>query len=63
MFTIHWEKDESLKDDLARFSAEALHIEGCSDNLAMNAMMVGLKLGKLLWSIEKKWSWKLLKDL
>lgn len=53
MFIIRQEKDESFKNYHAQFNTEALPINGCSNDLAMSAMMVGLKPGKLLWSIGK----------
>lgn len=54
MFTIQQSKDELLKNYLARFNAEMMHIERCSNGLALTAMMVGLKPSKLFWSIGKK---------
>ena len=46
-------KDESLRDYKTCFNVEALQIEGCNDNLSLTTMMAGLKVRKLLWSIEK----------
>ena len=53
LFTVKQEKEESLKDYIVRFNYEALQIEGYNDNLSLSAMMVGLKPGKVIWSIEK----------
>lgn len=43
--------DESLKDYVVHFKVEAIQVEGYSDRVALTAMMMGLKLGKFLWSL------------
>ena len=39
---------------MVRFNNEALKVEGYSDDIALTAMMAGLKDEKFLWSLGKK---------
>ena len=48
LFTVKQGQNESLKDYIARFNAEALFIDGGNDDLSLSAMMSGLKPSKLL---------------
>ena len=52
-FNVKQGQNESLKDYIVRFNAEALLIDGGNDDLSLSAMMFGLKPSKLLWSISK----------
>ena len=53
LFTVKHRNDETLKDYIVRFNDEALVIEGCSDDLMLNAMMFGLKPSKVLRVTKK----------
>ena len=55
IFTVKQGKDKTHEDYIARFKKEPLYIEDCSDDLMLNAMMVGLKPSKLLWSLGKNY--------
>ena len=53
LFNVKQGQNESLKDYIARFNAEALLIDGGNDDLSLSAMMSSLKPSKLLWSVGK----------
>lgn len=53
LFIVRQGQNESLKYCITRFSVEALLIDGGNNDLSLSAMMLDLKLNKLLWSIAK----------
>ena len=48
LFIVKQGKEESLKGYIVRFNYKTLQIEGCNDDLSLSAIMVGLKVEKLL---------------
>lgn len=54
LLSITQRADESLKDYVVHFNADAVQVEGYSDGVALIAIMAGLKLEKFLWSLKKK---------
>ena len=54
LLTVRQKSDESLRNYVVRFNSEALKVEGYSDDIALTAVMAGLKDEKFLWSLGKK---------